>query len=40
MRVSLVEEHQGLAEVLQQSLEREDFIDHLSQGKLVLTALY
>ncbi|PKI17901.1 response regulator [Colwellia sp. 12G3] len=40
MRILLVEDDQGLAEALQQSLEREGFvIDHLSRGKLALTAL-
>ncbi len=40
MRILLVEDDQGLAEALQQSLEREGFVvDHLSRGKLALTAL-
>ena len=40
MRILLVEDDQGLAEALQQSLVREDFVvDHLSRGKLALTAL-
>lgn len=40
MRILLVEDDQGLAEALQQSLVREGFIvDHLSKGKLAVTAL-
>ncbi|PKH87449.1 response regulator [Colwellia sp. Bg11-28] len=40
MRILLVEDDQGLAEALQQSLVREGFVvDHLSRGKLALTAL-
>jgi two-component system OmpR family response regulator len=40
MRILLVEDDQGLAEALQQSLEREGFtVDHVSRGKLALTAL-
>jgi len=40
MRILLVEDDQGLAEALQQSLVREGFVvDHVSQGKLALTAL-
>jgi two-component system OmpR family response regulator len=40
MRILLVEDDQGLAEALQQSLEREGFvIDHLSRGKLALVAI-
>ena len=40
MRILLVEDDQGLAEALQQSLEREGFVvDHLSRGKQALTAL-
>ena len=40
MRILLVEDDQGLAEALQQSLEREGFvIDHLSRGNQALTAL-
>jgi two-component system OmpR family response regulator len=40
MRILLVEDDQGLAEALQQSLVREGFVvDHVSRGKLALTAL-
>jgi two-component system OmpR family response regulator len=40
MRILLVEDDQGLAEALQQSLIREGFVvDHVSRGKLALTAL-
>jgi two-component system OmpR family response regulator len=40
MRILLVEDDQGLAEALQQSLQREGFVvDHVSRGKLALTAL-
>jgi len=39
MRILLVEDDQGLAEALQQSLVREGFIvDHLSKRKLAVTA--
>lgn len=40
MRILLVEDDQGLAEALQQSLEREGFVvDHVSRGKQALIAL-
>jgi len=40
MRILLVEDDQGLAEALQQSLQREGFVvDHVAQGKIALTAL-
>ncbi len=40
MRILLVEDDQGLAEALQQSLEREGLtVDHVSRGKLALVSL-
>jgi len=40
MRILLVEDDQGLAEALQQSLQREGFVvDHVSKGRVALTAL-